>query len=1003
MDSRTDRTGHPPPPEGAARYDVPPPTDARPQPTAEAPWAFVAAPPGATPPPPPAEPRLPAHDTTSRTTAASWVAATGALLLLVAAGTFLAVSWDALGLTARVAIVGSVTAAAIVGGYHLRRTLPAVGVVIFHLGALLLPIDAVGLGLQLGLPAATTWILAGAVALLALPPLAIAVRSRTLAAAALVGAPTVATGLGLAGVADPAFAVAVAGVLGLAALRLRGSRVGRIWRGTAVTLATVAVLVPLLAALLDVSLAEGQIVTAIRSAGWAPSGWLWPAIAGVLATLTVAAAARLRASRRLATYVPVVAVIATIVALLPEGTPRLAALLAAPVLLLLLQLVAMLVADDATLGAPFSWIAAIGELVAAAIAIVPVAVVVITPTLVISGDRDGELAAALFVAAAAWSVGVLRRAVGGQGRSGALPIVAGLAVLHAVAGLAALAPTDAAPVLPVLLTGLAGLALLVPLTDLEPAARRPVSAPSAASGPVSGATDGSSSTASASRWQAPAVVLVASALLFLACAAAFGTVVALPVAAVAAPILGLHLRALLVATHPHATLTTVVTLAPVVVIGMALGGLSEPAAATELGPMWTRAIQSGVQVVALLGTAVAVDRLRGAADAVRTLVLFPLLLPGAIRYVPDALTDTITTSAQLNALELLSPIPTLLAVLVPALVWLVIDAVRRERVYVAVVAAPVAARALAAGVAALGVGPLVLGIVLLAAGLAAVAIAVAIAVARGTRELGWPAGVFAVLTVPAGWALAAVAPEALSIALIALGTAGVVAGARRRSHLIGHGGGVIAILGIWSLFDLRAVTAVDLWLLPVAIQLVVAGMGARRRGRLSSWAIDVPPLLLVAIPALSERLADGPATHTLLAGLVAIVAIIYGGASGRGGPLTVGMLVILAVVTIETIAFAALVPTWAWFAGAGAVLIAAAVLIERHGLSPTRAVGKLRDLAADEPVDDARGPESPAASPSSTSPSSTSPPPAPAAGDGSVGQAPVPDDAPPPSPSTRAR
>lgn len=918
---------------------------------------------------PPTSNRLPSEDGTSRSTAASWVAATGALLLLVAAGTFLAVSWDALGLTARVAIVGSITGAAIVGGYHLRQTLPAVGAVIFHLGALLLPIDAVGLGLQLGLSTAATWILAGAVAVGALPPLAIAGRSRTLAAAALVGVPAVATGVGLTGAADPALLVAIVGAVGLITLQLRGTRVARIWRTTPTVLATTAVVLPLVAALLDVSLARGQVVAAVRDAGWAPTGWTLPTLTGLIAVATAATAARITTSRRLATFVPVLAALAAIVAILPEGTPRLAALLAGPVLLLLLQTVALLVADDAALGTPARVLAGVGEAFAALFTLVPIAALIIAPTLFLERATDAELGAALLVATTAWLLAALRRVVAGERTSPLVPLLAGFAVLHLAAALAAFAPAGAEPVLPVLLIGMAGIALLVPTVDLGPASPRPVIAPATAAG---------STAASMSRWQAPALVLAASALAFLAAAAAFDTVVALPVAAVVAPIVGLHLRALLVANHPHATLTTVLVLPAPVVIGAVLAGISEPVGLVDPDTVWAVVVQVAIAVAALLGTAAAVDRLRGAADALRVLAVLVLVFAGGTRFLPEELTGAITTSAQMAGLDLLQPIPALLAVLIPALTWLVVDAVRLERVLVATLGAAVAARVLAAGVAAFGAGPIVLGVVLLVAGLAALAVAIA----RGTREVGWPGAIFALLTVPAGWALVAATPEAQAIALVALGTAGVIVGVVRRNLVIGHGGGIVAILGIWWLFDLSGISAVDLWVLPVALQLVVAGTGARRRGSPSSWAIDVPPLLLVAIPALAERLADGPGTHTLLAGAVALVAVIYGGASGRGGPLTTGMLVILAVVGIETVAFAALVPTWAWFAGAGAVLIAAAILIERHGLSPSRAVGKLRDLAGDAPADE-------------TATSTATPPPPP--GDGPVGRAPVPADAPPPA------
>ncbi|MFP4235019.1 MAG: hypothetical protein ACLFUG_08825, partial [Nitriliruptoraceae bacterium] len=82
--------------------------------------------PTAPPPPPPAPPRLPPPPPprpstassapaplTRRGTLAGWVAGLGALLLLAAAATFLAVRWDVLTATARSAIVGGITAAAV--------------------------------------------------------------------------------------------------------------------------------------------------------------------------------------------------------------------------------------------------------------------------------------------------------------------------------------------------------------------------------------------------------------------------------------------------------------------------------------------------------------------------------------------------------------------------------------------------------------------------------------------------------------------------------------------------------------------------------------------------------------------------------------------------------------------------------------------------------------------------------------------------------------------------
>src|SRR3954452_4306596 len=91
-------------------------------------------------------------DTTSNRTGATWVAGTGAFLLLAAAALFVAVRWDDLPDAAKLGVVGALTGAFLLGGRALARTLPATGDVLFHLGALLIPIDvaAVSVRLRLG-------------------------------------------------------------------------------------------------------------------------------------------------------------------------------------------------------------------------------------------------------------------------------------------------------------------------------------------------------------------------------------------------------------------------------------------------------------------------------------------------------------------------------------------------------------------------------------------------------------------------------------------------------------------------------------------------------------------------------------------------------------------------------------------------------------------------------------------------------------------------------------
>ncbi len=69
-----------------------------------------------------------------RRTGATWVAATGAFLLLAAATMFVATRWDQIPDAAKLAALVGVTGACALIGDRLRRTLPATGNALFHLG-----------------------------------------------------------------------------------------------------------------------------------------------------------------------------------------------------------------------------------------------------------------------------------------------------------------------------------------------------------------------------------------------------------------------------------------------------------------------------------------------------------------------------------------------------------------------------------------------------------------------------------------------------------------------------------------------------------------------------------------------------------------------------------------------------------------------------------------------------------------------------------------------------
>ena len=70
-----------------------------------------------------------------------WLGATGVAMLLAAAGVLTAVRWGEIGQTAKLGGFAMVTLAMLVGGHRLRDHLPMTGRAVFHLGALLIPLD----------------------------------------------------------------------------------------------------------------------------------------------------------------------------------------------------------------------------------------------------------------------------------------------------------------------------------------------------------------------------------------------------------------------------------------------------------------------------------------------------------------------------------------------------------------------------------------------------------------------------------------------------------------------------------------------------------------------------------------------------------------------------------------------------------------------------------------------------------------------------------------------
>lgn len=173
-----------------------------------------------------------------RRAGATWVAATGAFLLVAAAAVFIAVRWDTLPEAAKLGLVGVLTAGFLVGGRTLRRNLPGTGDVLFHLGAFLLPVDVAGLNVRLSLGWRPLLLSEGAVGVVALGGLAAGTGSVVLGWAA--AASMVVLALGVAAVS------AVPAPLALAAAAVIAHGLGR--RRAAIGWAAVAGLAPVLAA-----------------------------------------------------------------------------------------------------------------------------------------------------------------------------------------------------------------------------------------------------------------------------------------------------------------------------------------------------------------------------------------------------------------------------------------------------------------------------------------------------------------------------------------------------------------------------------------------------------------------------------------------------------------------------------------------------------------------------------------------------------------------------------
>jgi hypothetical protein len=841
------------------------------------------------PPPPPPPARAVRGDGPARATAATVVAASGALLLVAAAATFLAVSWDSLGVAARVAIVGAATASAIAGGARLRRTLPAVGTVLFHLGAVLLPVDALGLALQLDATRATTWIAVGGTTLVALPVAGVVGGSAWLTGGGLIGVPVLATGLADLGVLSGAggapslVALAAAGAVLLVIRDGRAAAGGQVQRLATPVLATVALVGPLVVAVVAEGLAAvgGAPLRTAAATGWSPTTWRDAATSGAIAVVALAVAAAVRRSSRLWATVPVAAAIAAIGLLLPGDAPRLAAMLPWPLLFLAVEVSARQLVDDRHLAGAAATVARSVEVVAAFA--VP-AIAWRAAGLELGAGADRELAAVLGLTALAWGVATTRR----HPRSGGGIATAAVAAVAAAAALVTAVPSAGLAV-PIL-------AGAVVLGWRWPAAGDPGRVASAATVVVGGLAVAAAVT------HALTVPGLAAGLVPVAAAAV--------VAGVLARRIGRH------AAEDGAGLVAAVVLLPTVALAVAAAGLA-------LGRVSPDVVAQVGTVGLALGCAALADRQPTVADLLRVLAAAVAVLVPAGELV-----------GTLDGATLAAPACVLLAGV------MTVETVRTGRRRLSLLVGPALVQAVAGVAWSLTASRPTTGAVLLL-------LAVAVLPATTRTDLRAAVVTTAVLAGVPGVALLSVSPLAVAWAMVVLGLATVAAGAYLGQPVVTHAGGVVATLGVWQLLGLTGVTATDVWVAPLALHLWLTASRARRAGTITSWAADVPPLLLITVPAVAERLAGGGGWHAAFAGTLALVAVAAGGAWRHGGPLVVGVGVLVAVVLVETVAVVAAVPTWGWLAAGGIALVGVAVVIERTGGAPVHTVRRVREVVAE--------------------------------------------------------
>jgi hypothetical protein len=191
--------------------------------------------------------------------------------------------------------------------------------------------------------------------------------------------------------------------------------------------------------------------------------------------------------------------------------------------------------------------------------------------------------------------------------------------------------------------------------------------------------------------------------------------------------------------------------------------------------------------------------------------------------------------------------------------------------------------------------------------------------------------------------------QATGDVLMIAGAMALAAAAMGDGDWTAHAGGFLLVAGAWNHLAAAHVHALEFYVAPVSGYLLAAGAVVRRRdpSGTSSWIAYGPAIGAFGGAALVERLGGGPGWHAVVAGAVGVVAVAIGGWRRLVAPMLIGTALLVLVVGHEVLALSAGVPTWAWLAAAGSVLLGLGVQLERSDTSPIEAGRRVSAVLAE--------------------------------------------------------